>query len=107
MASTGMHHSDIGSLLNAFDYVGENIATGNGAPVSSLHVAWMRSQDHRDNILSPGFQSVGIGVYCAPDGSMWATTDFGRPWSAGQPPPYAGNTAPDPVARADANNIRC
>jgi uncharacterized protein YkwD len=107
MASTGMHHSDIGSLLNAFDYVGENIATGNGSPVSSLHVAWMRSQAHRDNILSPGFQAVGIGVYCAPDGSMWATTDFGRPWSAGQPPPYAGNTPPDPVARPDGNNITC
>ena len=24
-------------------------------PASSLHVAWMHSQDHRDNILSPGF----------------------------------------------------
>ena len=107
MASTGMHHSDIGSLLNSFDYVGENIATGRGVPVSSLHVAWMHSQDHRDNILSPGFQAVGIGVYCAPDGSMWATTDFGRPWSAGQPPPYAGNTSPDPVARPDADNVTC
>ncbi len=86
MAATNMHHSNIGSLLNSFDYVGENIAYGKGAPESSLHVAWMHSQDHRDNMLSPGFTDVGIGMYCAPDGSMWATTDFGRPWSAGQPP---------------------
>ena len=104
---TGMHHSNIGSLLGSFDYVGENIGMGRGAPVSSLHVAWMHSQDHRDNMLSPGFTDVGIGVYCAPDGSMWASTDFGRPWSQGQPPPYAGNTPANPVARPDANNIRC
>lgn len=107
MAGSSMHHSDIGSLLNSFDYVGENIAYGNGAPESSLHVAWMHSQDHRDNMLSPGFTDVGIGMYCAPDGSMWATTNFGRPWSAGQPPPYAGNTPANPVARAESNNIRC
>jgi len=87
--------------------VGENIATGRGVPAGSLHVAWMHSQAHRDNILSPGFQAVGIGVYCAPDGSMWATTDFGRPWSAGQPPPYSGNTAANPVARPDAGNSTC
>ncbi len=107
MASSSMHHSDIGSLLGSFDYVGENIAYGHGAPESSLHVAWMQSQDHRDNMLSPGFTDVGIGMYCAADGSMWATTEFGRPWSAGQPPPYAGGTPANPVARPDGNNIRC
>jgi uncharacterized protein YkwD/ribosomal protein L24E len=107
MSQTSMHHSDIGNLLGSFDYVGENIAMGRGAPVSSLHVAWMHSQDHRDNMLSPGFTDVGVGVYCAPDGSMWAATDFGRPWSEGQPPSYPGNTPANPVARPDANNIRC
>jgi uncharacterized protein YkwD len=107
MSQTSMHHSDIGSLLGSFDYVGENVAMGRGAPESSLHVAWMHSQDHRDNMLSPGFTDAGIGMYCAADGSMWATTEFGRPWSQGQPPPYAGNTAANPVARPDANNINC
>ena len=107
MAASGMHHSNIGSLLNAFDYVGENIAMGRNAPESSLHVAWMHSQDHRDNILSPGFTDAGIGVYCAPDGSMWATTDFGRPWSAGPRPAYTGGTPANPVARPDGNNINC
>jgi len=107
MAASSMHHSNIGSLLNSFDYVGENIAMGRNAPVSSLHVAWMHSQDHRDNILSPGFTDAGIGVFCAADGSMWATTDFGRPWSAGQPPAYSGGTAANPVARPDSNNINC
>ncbi len=52
----------------------------------ALHINWMHSQDHRDNILSPGFRNVGIGVYCAPNGSIWATQEFGRPSSAGPPP---------------------
>ena len=73
----------------------------------ALHVAWMHSQEHRDNILSPGFQTVGIGVYCAPNGSIWATTEFARPTSAGPPPPYAGNTPQNPIARPDADSLTC
>ena len=99
MGSSNLHHSDIGQLLGAFDYVGENIATGSGnVPASALHLAWMHSQDHRDNILSPGFQFAGIGVYCAPNGSIWATTEFGRPMTSGPPPPYSANTPQDPIA---------
>ena len=87
-SSTSLHHSDIGQLLGPFDYVGENIAMGSaGVSAGALHVAWMHSQEHRDNILSPGYQEVGIGVYCAPNGSIWATTEFARPTSAG---PAAG-----------------
>ena len=107
MGSSNLHHSNISSLLNNFDYVGENIAMGSGVPVSALHLAWMHSQDHRDNILSPGFEDVGIGVYSAPNGTMWATADFGRPWSAGSPPPYAGNTPENPIARPDQDNVTC
>ena len=70
-----------------------------GVSAGALHVAWMHSQEHRDNILSPGFQSVGIGVYCSPNGSIWATTEFGRPSSAGQPPAYNGGTPANPIAR--------
>ena len=103
-----LHHSDIGSLLGTYDYVGENIANGSGnVPASALHVAWMHSSEHRDNILSPGYQTAGVGVYCAPDGSIWATTEFARPSSAGSPPSYSGGTAPNPVARADADTTGC
>ena len=108
MGSSNLHHSDIGALLGAFDYVGENIASGSGGvPASALHVAWMHSQDHRDNILSPGFQAAGIGVYCAPDGSIWATTEFARPSSAGPPPAYNANTPAEPVARPDSGTAGC
>ena len=108
MSSSDLHHSNIGQLLGPFDYVGENIATGSkGVSAGALHVAWMHSQEHRDNILSPGFQSVGIGVYCSADGSIWATTEFGRPSSAGQPPAYNGGTAMNPIARTDGDSVSC
>jgi len=108
MGHSDMHHSVIGNLLGPYNYVGENIAMDSaGVPASAIHKNWMYSQDHRDNILAPGFQRVGIGVYCAPNGSIWATEDFGRPASAGWPPPYAGKTPLDPVARTDADHRGC
>ena len=41
-----------------------------------MHTAWMNSPDHRANILSPSFTSVGIGLAWA-NGQVWATEDFG------------------------------
>ena len=105
-----LYHSNISTLLGpyTFDYVGENIATGSaGVSAGALHVAWMHSQEHRDNILSPGYQQVGIGVYCAPNGSIWATTEFARPASAGSPPAYNGGTPLDPIARPGGDSLTC
>jgi ribosomal protein L24E len=106
--SNNLYHSNIGALLGPWDYVGENIATGSaGVNVGALHNAWMHSPEHRDNILSPGYQSVGIGVYCAPNGSIWATTEFARPTSAGSPPAYSGGTPQNPIARPDSDSVSC
>jgi uncharacterized protein YkwD/ribosomal protein L24E len=106
--SADLHHSNIGDLLGPYDYVGENIAMGSrGVSAGALHNNWMHSQDHRDNILSPGFQRVGVGVYCASDGSIWATQEFGRPSSSGPPPPYSANTPQSPVARPESDNLGC
>ncbi len=109
MGGSNLHHSNIASLLGPFDYVGENIAMGSaGVSAGALHVAWMHSQEHRDNILSPGYQEVGIGVYCAPNGSIWATTEFARPTTSGPPPAgYTGGTAASPVARPDSDSLTC
>jgi uncharacterized protein YkwD len=107
-AQNNLYHSNIGDLLGPFDYVGENIAMGSrGVSAGALHNNWMHSQLHRDNILSPGFRNVGIGVYCAPNGSIWATQEFGRSSSAGPPPAYGGNTAQDPVARPESDHTGC
>jgi uncharacterized protein YkwD len=43
-----------------YDYAGENLAL---APtVSTAHVGLMNSEGHRENILEPKFNKVGIGV---------------------------------------------
>lgn len=39
---------------------GENIATGQ-ASAGSVVATWMASQDHRENILDPGFTHMGVG----------------------------------------------
>jgi hypothetical protein len=72
-----------------------------------LHNNWMHSQAHRDNMVAPGFQNVGIGVYCASNGSIWATQEFGRPSSSGSPPPYGANTPVNPIVRSDADHHGC
>jgi len=44
--------------------IGENLAWGQnvlGTPVSTVN-AWMRSQGHRDNILSENFEEIGVGI---------------------------------------------
>jgi uncharacterized protein YkwD len=43
--------------------IGENIAWGTGplASARSIFSAWLRSPEHRANILDPAFRDVGIG----------------------------------------------
>jgi cysteine-rich secretory family protein len=66
----------------------------------------MQSQGHRDNMMSPAYNTVGIGVYCAPDGTLWATQDFGRLSSSG--PGYAAPSAPaTPFVRRDGGGPGC
>ncbi len=98
MFQTGQFkHRDLNQLFNdpAFDHyggLGENIYKGSGASFSSgsIHMAWMRSDGHRKNVLSPSFDSIGIAILCAPDGSTWATQNFGR--EMGSPLPALGTS---------------
>ena len=46
-------------------YVGENIAAGYGS-ASSVMKAWMNSSGHKQNIMNPDFESVGIACYYVP-----------------------------------------
>jgi uncharacterized protein YkwD len=43
---------------------------------ADMHNAWMNSPDHRANILSGAYSSVGIGLAYA-NGQVWATENFG------------------------------
>jgi uncharacterized protein YkwD len=78
-----LHHQDLASLLRSADYrafhtLGENIlfAPGYFTP-EQIEDIWMNSLPHRANILSGGFNAVGVGVFTGPDGRLWATADFG------------------------------
>jgi uncharacterized protein YkwD len=58
-----------------FSYIEENVAVGD-QPVS-IHQAWMHSQGHRDNLLNPAVDRVGVAVV-ARGGELYAVADFGR-----------------------------
>jgi uncharacterized protein YkwD len=64
--------------------LGENIAWGTGSPLPSARVifaAWLRSGDHRANILDPAFRDIGVGSRLgtlAGTGARFWVTEFGR-----------------------------
>ena len=64
-----------------YDYrsVGENIATGEkGATVDDVFKGWMESKVHRDNILSPKYDEIGLGLATDDKGETYYTQDFGK-----------------------------
>ncbi|MFA9430793.1 CAP domain-containing protein [Egicoccus sp. AB-alg2] len=91
-------HSPDGFLAHPrFPGTGENIAMGQ-RDTMEVHVDWMESAGHRENILRPGFTAMGVGIVCRNDGRMWATQVFGMP--AGPAPAGAAptvDTGPPPV----------
>jgi uncharacterized protein YkwD len=67
--------------------VGENLAWGTGSKATPRATvdAWMRSADHRANVLDRGFADVGIGIAAGAPAPLDAdesggtyVTDFGR-----------------------------
>jgi uncharacterized protein YkwD len=93
--------------LDGFTGVGENIYAASGPlPAGSAHTGWMRSPGHRANLLGDGWERVGIGVTCAPDGRFYATQNFGT--AGGRVDIDAENPPPeDPVVRAEADGPSC
>ena len=92
MAERGeLAHQDVREVLSreelsGFAGLGENIFTASGSvPVGVAHVGWMRSDGHRVNVLNPGWNRLGVAVFCAPDGSVWAAQEFGRTVDADRP----------------------
>jgi len=57
-----------------FNRSGENV--GYNSEFDDLQRAWMDSPPHRENILSPNYNVVGIGVAKSEDGLFYATQDF-------------------------------
>jgi hypothetical protein len=59
-----------------FSSIAENIASGGS--LHAIHDSWMKSTAHHDNILSPTFKVVGIGV-AKRGGTLYAVEDFSIP----------------------------
>lgn len=96
MASAGDYqHSGVDRLTSimeagTFGAVGENIhaperqcSAGpscthvSAQPTSgTLHVDWLASSSHRQNMLDGRWDRVGVGVFCGVDGRVWAVSLF-------------------------------
>jgi uncharacterized protein YkwD len=63
----------IPNVLNA-----ENVARSTSPYPALIHEALMKSGGHRENILLPDVDEVGIGVVCGPGGDNYVTQDFIR-----------------------------
>lgn len=50
--------------------VGENVAKGQGS-VEEVMKGWMRSREHRENILEPTFVDAGFGLAVGKDEVLW------------------------------------
>ncbi|GAE88864.1 SafA/ExsA family spore coat assembly protein [Acetivibrio straminisolvens] len=54
---------------------GENIAMGQRTPAEVMN-AWMNSPGHRNNILSPSFSEIGVGLAKGANGRLYWTQMF-------------------------------
>ena len=58
-----------------FSSLAENVAEGQ--TVAGIHTQWMNSPPHRENLLDPDLDSVGIGM-AQRNGQIFAVEDFSR-----------------------------
>ena len=68
----GNYAAILGALGIQYRWAGENLALNNYADdaVARAMVTWMNSPTHRDNILSPDFDSIGCAAANRPDGTI-------------------------------------
>jgi uncharacterized protein YkwD len=78
MARTGaFQHQSLTPIMNACraTRAGENIAWGS-VSADQMMTMWMNSPGHRANILTPGFNAVGIGAVQTASGRWYGVQDF-------------------------------
>lgn len=61
-----------------YSAAGENIAMGQRTPAEVMN-AWMNSPGHRNNILSPSFTEIGVGLAKGQNGRYYWTQMFIKP----------------------------
>jgi len=112
LATHAFYHQNLETIVNAangrFEEVGENIFSGSGsaADAGAAHVGFMRSADHRANMLLPQGQLVGIGAACL-DGTLMVVEDFAI--TMGAPLPPSGQAVPpeNPIVAPQTNGASC
>jgi uncharacterized protein YkwD len=109
----GFKHRDLTPVIQSPYFVGyqglaENIYRGTGSLATSgaAHIAWMQADGHRSNLLNPGYDSIGVGVYCAADGQLWLTVNFGRVRGSAAPAIASGVPPAAPLTQSGAG-ISC
>ena len=75
-----MFHQDLGPVLRNCHLrkAGENVAYGFGTGSSVVTDGWMRSPEHRRNLLDPDFRVLGSGARLGRNGLWYAVQVFGR-----------------------------
>ena len=70
-----LHHSRLSDGIGySWISLGENI--GYGGSIRQIHDAFLRSPPHRDNILNPKWNRIGIGVTQDANGRYWVVQEF-------------------------------
>jgi uncharacterized protein YkwD len=94
LATGSFRHQNLGRIIVSSHYrlaeIGENLFGGSGRgadDAGTAHLTLMRSRTHRENILLPQAQVVGIGAVCV-GSKLIVVEDFGI--RAGAPLPPAG-----------------
>ena len=83
-----------------FIEIGENVAVSDTFDAEFIHRGFMESPEHRDNILDPGYDAVGIGVVYTQEGEFFITQDFVRSLNV------LGTDEAEIVVKAGINSIR-
>lgn len=81
-----------------WDRLGENV--GVGVTVQDIHDAFVASPTHLRQMVDDRFDSVGVGVLAAPDGTIFVTVDFMTTRSVAIPPPASAPPATPASASA-------
>lgn len=97
------HNPNLREQVQNWDIVGENV--GKGDTVDAIHEAFMESDTHRREILSPRLTEIGVGVVHH-HGLIWVSQVFRRPTPAPAPssaaPVTSATTTSAPADRSRA-----
>jgi uncharacterized protein YkwD len=112
LISKPFRHQDLGAILvganGRLQQVGENLFAGDGgaADAGSAHLALMGSSTHRQNMLLPEGQLVGIGAVCS-GGRLIVVEDFGIKMGAPLPPANEPIAPLNPIVATNPSGAHC